>query len=70
MVKDLQKVIPISRAQMRLKFVIPAKDAKRIKERMTKQFALEIEKEDWEDGYSMVWRSLCELLLIILCRLA
>jgi len=53
-VRELQKVIPIARAQMRLKFVLPGKDAKRIKERL-KQYVATVEKEEWEDTFTMVW---------------
>jgi len=48
-----KNVIPIARAQMRLRIVMSAKDAKRIKEKLMPLVA-KVEDEDWGDEFDMV----------------
>ncbi|KAJ3082690.1 hypothetical protein HK102_001507 [Quaeritorhiza haematococci] len=54
-IRQLQekKVIPIAKAQMRLRIVLPGKDAKRIKEKLAKLIA-STEDEDWSDEYELI----------------
>ncbi|KAJ3194053.1 hypothetical protein HK101_003611 [Irineochytrium annulatum] len=54
-IKQLQekKIIPIVRAQMRLRVVMTAKDGKRIKDKLTPLIG-EIQDEDWGDDYELV----------------
>ncbi|KAJ1912759.1 hypothetical protein IWQ60_009511 [Tieghemiomyces parasiticus] len=55
-IKQLQEkaIIPISRAQMRVRVVIPTKDAKRTKEKVLPLVA-SVEDEDWgADSYELV----------------
>lgn len=54
-IKSLQekKVMPIARAQMRLRILLPSKEGKRLKGQITALVA-SIEEEDWADDYEMV----------------
>ncbi|KAJ3215216.1 hypothetical protein HDU67_000703 [Dinochytrium kinnereticum] len=54
-IKQLQEkqVIPITRAQMRLRLLIPAKDGKRIKDRIMALVA-EVQDEDWGEEYELI----------------
>jgi len=47
-IKQLKEVMQIDRAQMRLKIVLPVKEARRLKEKITKLTA-KVEGEDWSD---------------------
>ena len=56
MLKSLQEanIIPIARAQMRLRIVIPStKEAKKVKEKLVPLIA-NIEDEDWSGEYELV----------------
>ncbi|XP_065075771.1 ribosome maturation protein SBDS [Ochlerotatus camptorhynchus] len=46
-IKLLQETIPLERAKMRLKVTLPGKDAKRLKEKVTK-LCSPVEGEEWE----------------------
>ncbi|KAJ3045371.1 hypothetical protein HDV00_010241 [Rhizophlyctis rosea] len=54
-IKQLQEksIIPIARAQMRIRLVLPNKDGKRLKEKLTPMVA-SFEDEDWGDEYEAV----------------
>lgn len=69
-IKQLQEknVIPIARAQMKVRITMPAKDAKRLKEKLHELIAT-VEDEDWSDDYELIglidpgsYRQLNELL--------
>ncbi|KAJ8331004.1 hypothetical protein QVD99_001191 [Batrachochytrium dendrobatidis] len=47
------KTIPISRAQMRLRVIMPAKDGKRLKDKIA-QIITNVEVEDWSDDYELI----------------
>lgn len=46
-IKLLQDTMPLERAKMRLKITLPGKEAKKLKEKITK-LCLPVESEDWE----------------------
>jgi len=48
-IKQLQAVMQIERAQMKLHVLIPTKDAKRLKEKITK-LTSQVEAESWDGG--------------------
>ncbi|KAJ3057221.1 hypothetical protein HK097_010581 [Rhizophlyctis rosea] len=54
-IKQLQEkdIIPIARAQMRIRIVLPNKEGKRLKEKLTALIA-RIEDEDWGEEYEAV----------------
>ncbi|TPX35689.1 hypothetical protein SmJEL517_g02015 [Synchytrium microbalum] len=54
-IKQLQeaKTIPIARAQMRLRLLVPGKDGKRVKDKLAGLIA-SIEDEDWGDEYELI----------------
>ncbi len=47
-IRQLKEAIPIERAKMRLRVVLPKKEAKRIKDMLTEK--LQVEAEEWDDG--------------------
>ena len=60
-IRQLQErqIIPIARAQMRIRVVMPAKEAKRVKEKlMALLVGSSTEEEDWSDNYELVSRLL------------
>ncbi|KAK3751515.1 hypothetical protein QZH41_019092, partial [Actinostola sp. cb2023] len=52
-IRQLKESMPIERAQMRLKLILPSKDAKRIKEKL-KPMLSTIESEEWDVDLEMV----------------
>jgi len=48
-ISQLKKEIPLERAQMRIKIIIPEKEAKKLKDKIAK-IAAKMEKETWENG--------------------
>jgi ribosome maturation protein SDO1 len=54
-IRQLQEkqIIPIARAQMRLRVVMPTKEAKKVKEKIRALIA-SVEEEDWADEYELV----------------
>ncbi|KAI8847662.1 SBDS protein C-terminal domain-containing protein [Chytridium lagenaria] len=54
-IKQLQEkqIIPITRAQMRVRLVLPSKDGKRLKDRITPLLS-EIQDEDWDEDYELI----------------
>eukprot|EP00698_Gefionella_okellyi_P020797 TRINITY_DN6591_c0_g1_i1.p1 TRINITY_DN6591_c0_g1~~TRINITY_DN6591_c0_g1_i1.p1 ORF type:complete len:300 (+),score=79.52 TRINITY_DN6591_c0_g1_i1:76-975(+) len=52
-IKELSKVIPLSRAQMRLRLTMPAKDGQRLKDKITAVLST-VESEDWDEKLTMV----------------
>ena len=50
-IKQLQEIIPIQRALMRIGLSLPASDAKRLKPLLT-PFICEFEDEDWDTMYT------------------
>ncbi|KAI8048829.1 SBDS protein C-terminal domain-containing protein [Syncephalis plumigaleata] len=54
-IRQLQEkqIIPIARAQMRIRITMPAKEAKKSKEKLTPLIG-SIEDEDWSDDYELV----------------
>ncbi len=54
-IKQLQEknIIPITRAQMRLRVLIPGKEGKKLKEKVVALVA-KVEEEDWADGAEIV----------------
>lgn len=57
MIKQLKESIQIQRAHMRLRFILPAKDGKRLKEKL-KPLLKVVESEDFDDQLEMVRGSL------------
>lgn len=53
MIKQLKESIQIQRAHMRLRFILPAKDGKRLKEKL-KPLLKVVESEDFDDQLEMV----------------
>lgn len=51
-IKQLQETIPIQRAQMKIQVTIPAKEAKKLKEKIVSM--MEIESESFEPNLNMV----------------
>lgn len=60
-IKQLKESIQIQRAHMRLRFVLPAKDGKRLKEKL-KTLIKVVESEDFDDQLEMV--SVLEMCLL------
>ena len=54
-IKTLQEanIIPIARAQMRVRITCPGKEAKKLKDKI-KSFITTLEEEDWSDDYELV----------------
>ncbi|XP_020914822.1 ribosome maturation protein SBDS-like [Exaiptasia diaphana] len=52
-IRQLKETMPIERAQMRLKLILPSKDAKRIKEKL-KPLLSTIDSEDWDMDLEIV----------------
>lgn len=52
-IKQLKESIQIQRAHMRLRFVLPAKDGKRLKEKL-RPLIKTVENEDFDDQLEMV----------------
>jgi ribosome maturation protein SDO1 len=54
-IKQLQekKIIPIQRANMKLKLTVPSKEGKRLKDRIHALLS-NIEDEEWDDTYQVV----------------
>lgn len=50
--------MPIERAQMRLKLILPTKDAKRIKEKL-KPLLSTVDSEEWDMDFEMVTTNGC-----------
>lgn len=50
-----KQIIPISRAQMRIRIVCPGKEGKRLREKLS-SFISNIESEDFSDQYELVCR--------------
>jgi len=48
-ISQLKKMMPLERAQMRIKIIIPEKEAKKLKDKIAKIEA-KMEKETWENG--------------------
>ncbi|GAB6018831.1 hypothetical protein CHUAL_000492 [Chamberlinius hualienensis] len=48
-IKQLKTVMNIDRAQMRMRIILPSKDARRLKEKITK-LASSVEQESWNGG--------------------
>ncbi|XP_014601000.1 PREDICTED: ribosome maturation protein SBDS [Polistes canadensis] len=48
-IPQLKSVMPLERAQMRLRIIIPGKEAKKLKEKLTK-LVKKIESENWDIG--------------------
>lgn len=48
-ISQLKKAMPLERAQMRIKIIIPEKEAKKLKDKIAKLVA-KMEKETWEGG--------------------
>lgn len=64
MIKLLKESIQIQRAHMRLRFILPAKDGKRLKEKL-KPLLKVVESEDFDDQLEMV-RAFCGVCLFSL----
>lgn len=71
MIKQLKESIQIQRAHMRLRFILPAKDGKRLKEKL-KPLIKVIESEDFDDqldmvrGFSLFYFSPSERLILLM----
>lgn len=52
-IKQLKETIQIERAQMRLRFILPAKDGKRLKEKL-KPLIKHVESEDFDQELEIV----------------
>lgn len=48
-ISQLKEVMPLERVQMRLRIVMPEKEAKKLKDKVVK-FVTKMEKEKWENG--------------------
>uniref|UniRef100_A0A182NHG5 Ribosome maturation protein SBDS n=1 Tax=Anopheles dirus TaxID=7168 RepID=A0A182NHG5_9DIPT len=53
-IRLLRETIPLERAKMRLKVALPAKEAKRLKERISKLSSTVTEGEEWEEDRLIV----------------
>ena len=53
MIKQLKETMQIDRAQMRLKLVLPSKDAKKVQEKLRPHITA-VESEEWQAGLEMV----------------
>ncbi|ORX98965.1 Shwachman-Bodian-diamond syndrome protein [Basidiobolus meristosporus CBS 931.73] len=56
-IRQLQEknIIPIARAQMRVRITLPGKDGKHVKEKLM-AFVSSVEDEDWGDEYELICR--------------
>lgn len=50
LIRELRAVIPIERAQMRLRLLVPRKTAKTVKEKVVVPLAAKVEEEEWLGG--------------------
>ena len=48
-IKQLKETMEIERAQMRLRLIIPSREAKRVQEKLRPSVSV-VESEDWQDG--------------------
>lgn len=52
-ISQLKEVMPLERAQMRLRIVIPEKEARKLKDKIIK-FITKMETEKWENGLTII----------------
>ncbi|CAL1684452.1 unnamed protein product [Lasius platythorax] len=52
-ISQLKEVMPLERAQMRLRIVIPEKEARKLKDKIVK-FITKMEKEEWDRSLTMI----------------
>lgn len=53
MIRQLKETMQIERTQMRLRLVLPSKDAKRVQEKL-KPLLSSVESEEWDSDLEMV----------------
>lgn len=62
-IRQLKESMEIQRAHMRLRLVLPAKEAKRLKEKL-KPLLQVVESEDFDEELEMVWAFIVLLFLV------